>query len=648
MKNNGFAAKTFAILCFAVITSGGSAPLLAQTSDQVRDRVDAAERPPSTEAAGTATTAREQSFLDTSTSALPSITTLVNPAGRARQAVPGSTPREDRLVEQNVFEAYVENVTGKEVEVFGRSFFRNVPATFTPGESVPVNPDYTIGTGDELQIRAWGMIDIDVNVAVDRNGAIRIPRVGVIRVAGVAYRDLQGHLTAAVSKVFTNFTLAVSVVQSRAVQVYVVGHAVRPGTYTLNAMSTLLNALFTSGGPTASGSMRRIQVKRGGEIATTFDLYEMLIGGDKRKDISLRDGDVIYIPEAGPLVAMTGNVKQPAIYEVNGQSTIADALSWAGGFDPSTEGKQVVIEKSRDNKFVTIAEFPADSQRAQAPLAAAPLAAGDIVRVFAPGAVPVQISVQREYVRVSGEVSKTGVFELRKGETLRELLARLGGTTANGYLFATRLVRDSVRISQQARLDEAAVRFEREIEAVASQRLAGTADRERVALVTAELERQRELARRMRNTNAEGRIVLELADSNAQIKDLPDLPLQDGDTIFVPRKPGTVNVIGAVYQQNAIVHRKRLTVNDYLQRTGGLLEDAEKSEMYLIRADGTAVSARSTGWFGGLGGVELNPGDSIIVPQKVARGSWAQTFREWTTIFYQFGLGAAGLKVLKD
>ncbi len=492
------------------------------------------------------------------------------------------------------------------------------------------------------------MMDMDVTVTVDRRGAINIPRVGSVNVAGVKYRDLQAYLTNAVSKVFKNFELTVSIAQSRAVQIYVAGHAARPGTYTLSAMSTLLNALFASGGPDPSGTMRNIQLKRGNQVVTTLDLYDMLVNGDKSKDVPLRDGDLIYIPEVGPLVALTGDVKQPAIFELKGQSSLADVVRWAGGFDSSAEGKPIVVERSVNNGYQTVAELSADNQALAQRLAPIPVRPADILRVFSPGAVPVQIQIQREYVKVSGEVKQSGVFELRKGETLRELIARLGGPTENGYLFATRLVRESVRRSQQIKLNEAADRFEHDLDNAAAERLAHTSDQSNVAAVNAEIERQRRVAQRMRQVKAEGRIVLELADSNAQVKDLPDLPLQDGDTVYIPRKPGTVEVVGAVYQANSIVYRPRRTVSDYLALAGGYTNSADKDETYVIRADGTAKSNHSSGWFSsGLGGDIVNPGDTVIVPEKIEHGSWIQSFKEWTTIFYQFGLGAAGLKVLK-
>jgi protein involved in polysaccharide export with SLBB domain len=545
------------------------------------------------------------------------------------------------------FELYVSTVTGKELKIFGQDLFRNVPTTFAPLDTAQVNPEYLIGPGDELQIRGWGMVDIDIDVKVDRSGSVNIPRVGNIKVAGIKYRDLQGYLTKAVGRVFNNFELTVSVSQTRAVQIYVVGHALRPGTYTMSAMSTLLNALFNSGGPNAVGSMRRIQLKRGNEIVTTFDLYDMLVNGDKSKDAPLRDGDVIYIPEAGQMVALTGNVKQPAIFEMKGQTSLADVVRWAGGFDASAEGKPVIVEKSVDNAYRTVAEMPADSG-ALTRLGSVPVGPSDVVRVFAPGAVPVNIHLQHEFVKVSGEVRQGGLFEIRPGETLRELITRLGGPTENGYLFATSVQRDSIRRSQQLRLNEAADRFEHDIEVSASDRLSHATDPSTVASITADLERQRRMAQRLREVKAEGRIVLELANASAGMADLPDLPLQDGDTVKIPRKPGTVDVIGSVFQQNAVLYRPHRTVDDYLALVGGPTANADKSEIYLIRADGSAKSGRTSGWFSGIGGTTVNPGDAIIVPEKINGNTWVQSFKEWTTILYQFGLGAAGLKVLKQ
>jgi protein involved in polysaccharide export with SLBB domain len=383
---------------------------------------------------------------------------------------------------KDTFGAYVETVTGTMLEVFGKDLFNEVPTTFTPFESAQVNGDYVIGTGDEIQIRGWGMVNVDVTVTVDRNGAIYIPRIGSVKVAGVKYRDLQGQLKQAIGKTFNNFELTASISQTRALQIYVVGHAVQPGTYTLNSMSTLLNALFASGGPSSTGSMRNVQLKRNGMTVTTFDLYDMLTKGDKSQDATLRDGDVIYIPEVGPLVALTGNVKTPAIFELKGASSLADAVNWAGGVDSAADQKQIIVEKTVNNTYQTVAELVADPSTISSRLSSIPVRPTDVIRVFAPSAVPVQAQLQKEYVRISGEVKQSGVFQIRKGETLRELMFRLGGTTENGYLYATQLKRESVKRSQQLKLDEIASRFERDIENSATANLSGTTDKDAVAI----------------------------------------------------------------------------------------------------------------------------------------------------------------------
>lgn len=576
---------------------------------------------------------------------------IVNSAGeRAQQQRPVSAPTRTTKPAsgKDSFENYVQAVTSASLETYGRNLFTDVSSTYAPFDAAQVNSSYVIGTGDVLQVRGWGMVDIDIGVTVDRNGAVYIPHVGSVNVSGVKYGDLQGYLKKAISKNFSNFELSVSISQTRSVQIYVVGRAVRPGTYTLNAMSTLLNALFTSGGPDSLGTMRNIQLKRGGVTVGTFDLYNMVAKGDKSSDLTLQDGDVIYIPEVGPLMALTGNVKNPAIFELKGRTTLAEIVTLAGGIDSASQQKQIIIEKPVDNVYQTIAEFTADAAAIDSRLSSIVVQPTDVFRVFAPSAIGVLAQVQNEYIRVSGEMKQTGIFLLKKGETLRELVSRLGGPTENSYLYAMLLRRESVRRTQQIKLDEVADRFERDVESAATKRISSTADKDAVALEQAELERQRRMAQKMRTVKAEGRIVLELENADAQVKNLPDLPLQDGDSIFVPRKPGTVDVLGSVFQANTFIFKPSRTVSDYVNMAGGAIVSADTSEMYVIRADGSADSGRNKGWFSGIGGARVNPGDAIVVPEAIERSTWKQSLKEWTAIFYQFGLGAAGLKVLKD
>lgn len=243
------------------------------------------------------------------------------------------------------FQRFVEQSTGKMLPIFGADLFRDVPSTFAPVESVPVTPDYPVGPGDQLLIRGWGQIDLRVSPVVDRNGAIYIPQVGEVRVAGLSFSQVQDSVKSAIGRVYRNFDLSVGMGQLRSIQVYVMGHARRPGAYTVSSLSTLVNALFASGGPDSSGSMRAIRLRRGGRHIGEFDLYDLLVRGDKSGDRVLLPGDVIHIPPVGPQVALTGSLNTPAIYEIRAGATLEDALQLAGGLTPVAATGNVFIER---------------------------------------------------------------------------------------------------------------------------------------------------------------------------------------------------------------------------------------------------------------------------------------------------------------
>ncbi|WP_076792505.1 SLBB domain-containing protein [Chlorobium sp. KB01] len=577
------------------------------------------------------------------------IPVITSPASEAREAsvreAAAISAEQDKTADKLTgFQTFVEGSTGIRLDVFGRDLFRNVPTTFAPLKAAQVNADYVVGPGDALQIRGWGMVDIDVNVTVNRNGEIYLPRVGTVNVSGVKYYELQGYLKKAVGRIFKNFELTVSIAQTRSVQIYVVGHAVRPGSYTLSAMSSVLNALFASGGPSSTGSMRNIKVKRSGAPLVTFDLYDILLHGDKSSDVALRDGDVVYIPSVGPLVALLGDVKKPAIFELKERTSFADVVSWAGGFEAVAGLQKVIVERSIDHQYQTVAELQADWGSIQKSLSQFDVHPTDIIRVIAPGSVPIKVKIEKSFVRVDGEVTQSGVFQVDKGETLRALITRLGGTTEKGYVFGTKLIRDSLKREQQLKIDESVDRYEKDIQTNAKQRLAGQSDPAQAATIAAELESQQRLLTKLRQVKAEGRIILNLKNAAAQVADLPDLPLEDGDVVYVPQKSTTVDVIGAVYQQNTIIYSPDRGVNDYLKLSGGVSATGDKSELYRICADGTVRSKRNSG-FGG----DVNPGDAIVVPEKIQRGAnFMQSLKDITSILYQFGIGAAAFKNLKN
>ena len=233
--------------------------------------------------------------------------------------------------------------------IFGADLFQDVPSTFAPVDRIPVTPDYPVGPGDQLVIRGWGQVDLRVSPVVDRTGAIYIPQIGELNVAGLRFSQLQDYLKSAIGRVYRNFDLSVGMGQLRSIQVFVMGHARRPGAYTVSSLSTLVNALFASGGPDPGGSMREIRLRRADKQITAFDLYDLLVNGDKSKDQVLLPGDVIYIPPVGPQVALIGSLNTPAIYELKSGATLENALRVAGGLTPVAAKQSIFIDRIKDS-----------------------------------------------------------------------------------------------------------------------------------------------------------------------------------------------------------------------------------------------------------------------------------------------------------
>ncbi len=212
-----------------------------------------------------------------------------------------TAPRQPEEISEVERRAWVQRMFLKQ---FGYSFFYQPPASFLPVQSVPVGPNYVIGPGDTIKIIIWGSVEGEYNLTVNRNGQVDIPKVGVVQVSGLTYRQLREVMDREFSRQYKNFQMNVTLDNLRTIQVYVVGQARFPGSYAVSSLSTLVSALFASGGPSKSGSMRDIQVRRHGRVITHFDMYDFLLHGDRSKDIRLQSQDVIFIPPIGPVAAI--------------------------------------------------------------------------------------------------------------------------------------------------------------------------------------------------------------------------------------------------------------------------------------------------------------------------------------------------------
>lgn len=672
------------------------------------------------------------------------------------------------------FERFVTVSTGKTVKPFGSNLFAS---SFGNVTNVPVPADYTVGPGDELQIRAWGSIDVDYRTVVDRNGQISLPRVGTFSVAGVKSSELETVLKGQIGKYFTNFQLSATLGQLRGLQIYVVGQAAAPGLYNVGSLSTLVSAIFQVALPGTNGSYRTIQLKRNNKVVAEFDLYDFVANGDTGKDMRLASGDVIVIPPAGPRVAVLGAVDNQAIFELKvdksgNAENISSILKLAGNTRALTNGSRVQLERidpanvraprlvdnldlkiggdirMTDSDIVTV--FPSSPKFSNAvtlrgnvasPLRYAykpgmrirdvipekealittdyytkknalvqviadrkvtdtkvendvrnnlsevnfdyavverldtdrirtklipfnlglvladptsteniELLPGDVITIFGVNDVSVPKSRRTAIVRVAGEVASPGIYQLLPGETLPQLIRRIGGFSKDAFEYGMSLTRESTRKDQEKRYEEAVNRIERDLQQsqiVTAQSVLAPED---ASTKATQLQAQKALVDRLRAVKPTGRIVLEIPEDAARPEDLPNLALEDGDQINVPAVPDTVNVFGSVFGEGAFLYQTRRSVGDMVALAGGPTRGADTGSTFVIRANGQVVSNRQGGlrFLMGLDGLKALPGDTVFVPEDFERTPFMKSVKDIAQVFGQFAIGAAAVKVLKN
>ncbi len=244
-----------------------------------------------------------------------------------------------------------------EIPHFGYDVFRGDPSAFAAAADIPVPGSYIIGPGDEIHIQVFGKENADYSLTVSRDGSLNFPRIGVISVAGLSFEEVKKQLTQRIKKQFIGVQSHISMGTLRSIRIFVMGNVKHAGSYTVSALSTLTNALFSSGGVTPLGSLRGIELKRRGEVISEFDLYDLLMRGDTRADRRLQPGDVIFVPPIGDVVKIDGAVIRPAIYELKGRQTIADVVAFAGGLLPTAypQASRIVrIDEAGERRLIDI------------------------------------------------------------------------------------------------------------------------------------------------------------------------------------------------------------------------------------------------------------------------------------------------------
>lgn len=332
-----------------------------------------------------------------------------------------------------------ENITGYESEedffkkfkpdkdqplkIFGHELFSMLPDTFEPISNAPVSRDYIVGPGDEIEALMWGRIDARYSLIVDREGKINFPQIGPIQVAGLTFEEMSAVLIGKAESI-TGVNISISMGKLRTIQVFVLGEVKSPGIYSVSSIATVSNALLYSGGPTELGSLRGIQIKRGGKIIGTIDLYNFMLKGDTTQDVRLMPQDVIFVPQAKTMVTVSGDVKRPAIYEFLNKPTLLTAINLAGGLTPKALNQRVQIQRYQENSSKVILDIPYEKLNKNNDIS---LNDGDIVKVFS------LFDESKNSVFLYGNVRYPGQYGHKPGMRILDLLADVEALDVDTY-----------------------------------------------------------------------------------------------------------------------------------------------------------------------------------------------------------------------
>jgi len=721
---------------------------------------------------------------------------------------------------------------------FGYDLFDNSALSSQPMFNVPVPADYVMGPGDVLEVQLFGSQNQDLRLTVSRDGHVSFPQLGPIEVGGQRYSEVKSGIEARVARQMIGVRASVSMGETRAISVFVLGEAKYPGSYTVTGLATITTALFAAGGVKPIGSLRTIQLKRQGDIVRTLDLYDLLMRGDSANDAKLLPGDVVFIPSVGSTVSIDGEVQRPAIYELKGAASVSDLIQMGGGLKPvadrdsaalvrvNAEQRRIVLnvnpsspssaspvlrngdalqvlrlrpqldfgitvqgylyrpkyfawreglrlsdvvssidelKPNADQNYLLIRrELPPNRHITvmSADLAAAlraPGSAADIIlmprdtitvfdletsrahviaplldelrvqsnlvqpvqivhvdgRVKVPGDYPLETGMritdliraggsldsaaygthaelsryivdngeqrrtevlpidlaavrggdqsadvtlqpfdrlsikqisgwtEQDQVTLKGEVRFPGTYTIQQGETLRSVIQRAGGLTALAFPAGSVFTRTELKEREQQQLDRFAERMRTDIAEEALEAARGNN-----AGSTSALSIGQTLLDQIKAARAVGRLVINLpAAMRARPGSSNDVILRNGDELIVPKQRQEVMVIGEVQSESSHLYQQRMSRDDYIDQSGGVTRQADRSQIYVVRADGSVESGHR-GWFSSSAGVEIRPGDAIVVPLNTERLPGLVLWQSISTILYNIAIATATARTI--
>ena len=512
--------------------------------------------------------------------------------------------------------------------IYGFNFFQFSPSTFAPSDDTPINSSYSMGPGDKLLVNYYGSDEKTEEVFVNREGIVVLPLLGPVNVTGMTYGEASKYIQDKAKSELIGTQINISIREVRSVGGYVLGEAYKPGKYLLSGLSTVTNALFISGGVNKKGSLRNIQIKRDNKTVATYDFYDFLLKGSLDSEVTLQDGDIIFIPFIENSVIMGGAFKRPHRYEFKEGETLRDVVELAGGFDTEVmDGSRIelsTLDRSASTRSLTYLNLAEDAKKL--------IKDGDVLNVsFTSGLTPQSITL-------TGEVKNPGEYSIRPGETILEIINRAGGYTDEAYFQGAVFLRKAVAKSQKEAFARSADQLENTIVDVITNN-AGSSIGESTLVPLSNL------ITKLRLEEPPGRMVVDLDTLKLKTDPIANFPVKNRDSLFIPERPSFVSIVGEVLNATTVGFNPDLSVDEYIDLAGGLNDAADRDKIFVILPDGKSQLVKRSLF---SSSTYILPGSTIVITRDSRPFDAISLTQIITPILADLATSAAAIAAISD
>ena len=512
----------------------------------------------------------------------------------------------------------------KDLFKFGANFFNTLQSSFMPINVPNIGGDYVVDVGDTFEILLTGKLDIKDEFMVGRDGSISIEKIGKVNVAGKKLSEAEQTIIQYIETAAFGVDAFVSLAKLRDIQVVMLGHIFSPGIFTLSGGSNILAALNVAGGITESGSYRKIEHRRNGELIQTIDLYDLMVFGKFNTSATLRSGDTILVAPSQMQIPVSGGVNYPALFEALPGESAYDLITYASGFSEYYSGfSGVIISRftTNESKLVDVQEVDLKNFILQP---------RDSIQV---PSYKNEIQPVRK-VLISGMVNRPGEYVLGPDERLSDLIQKAGGYKENAYLYGSALFRSEA-------LDKEKLFAQLNYSDTVNYIISNVGKSNSISTSVVDL-----LAEELRSRSYEGRVITDFNLNNLKSNPSLDIKLFHDDKIVIPEMQKVVYLFGDFRKPSNYLYDPALSPKDYIKMAGGL-KDSAYDEILVIDPDGKTHIYQSS-FLPHRQSAEIYPGSIIYAQRNIGKLSGISYASAIAPVLSSLAISLASLNSISD